>query len=165
LNEYYVGLTFPKCRFRSIVGISLCVLAWLVITGCDRARSGAEPNSFGRFEGFGMVTPDEPLKEGSAYLCLSFGLNDKPFELYIDGKLVLAGTASDDVEQFAQLQGPAVVKELPDLSEQFEVRVTFDGKPAFQQVFKRADGPFLILEYNRQQQQVQVHQVEGLVYE
>jgi hypothetical protein len=165
LNEYIFGLTLPNGLFRCVMRSSLCLLSLATLGGCDRARSGAEPNSFGRFEGFETITPGEPLKEGSTYLCLSYGLNEKPFELCIDDKLVLAGTASDDVEQFAQLQGPTVVKELPDLPEQFEVRVTFDGEPAFEQIFKGADGPFLILEYNRQQQQVRVHQVEGLVYE
>ena len=167
MTNRFFRMKFPRDRSRNILAIPLCVLASWLLAGCENAPrdDGAEPRSFGQFEGFVMVTPGEPLEAGRVYLCLSYGLNRNRFEFYIDEQLVLAGTASDDVEQFAQLQGPTVVKGLPDLPEQFEVRVTVDGKPTFQDTFKRAGGSFLILRYERQQEKAEVHQAEGLVYE
>ena len=167
MTNHLFRTTCPKDQSGSILAIPLYVLVSWALAGCESAPRdhSAEPHSFGQFEGFETVMPGEPLEAGRVYLCLSYGLNSNRFEFYADGQLVLAGTASDDVEQFAQLQGPTVVKELPDLPGQFEVRVTMDGKPAFQGTFKRAGGAFLILRYERQQQKAEVHQAEGLVYE
>jgi hypothetical protein len=74
---------------------------------------------------------------------LGYGFLDKAVQVMVDGRKVISVVGTDEIEQYAQLQGTKVLASGSSPKKDITVRVTIDGGQPYEQVIDLSTGLFV----------------------
>ena len=122
----------PLDAYMKIRSAALLICVFVLITSCENATQQQKETA---------AAAPTPLHEYR--IGLGYGFLGKVVQVTIDGREVISIVGTDEIEQYAQLQGTKMLASGSSPKKEITVRVTVDGGKPYEQAIDLSTGMYV----------------------
>jgi len=122
----------PLDAYMKIRSAALLICVFVLITSCENATQQQKETA---------AAAPTPLHEYR--IGLGYGFLGKVVQVTIDGREVISVVGTDEIEQYAQLQGTKILVSGSSPKKEIMVRVTVDDGQPYEQIIDLSDGMYV----------------------